>query len=97
MKNNMYDERGFLKPEYIEKDDPRTDFGKGLVFKKTDDGEYTSIKDIEQANKVDYDRIDISQLENVSAYIEEKDGSYLSELLQPYDHGQQDNNKGLKR
>ena len=71
MGDNMYDERGLLKPEYawtesqkkamtinedIEKIDPRTDFGKGIVFKSIDGGEHASMEDVEQADKAYWDR-----------------------------------------
>ena len=153
MGDNMYDERGLLKPEYawtesqkkamtinedIEKIDPRTDFGKGIVFKSIDGGEHASMEDVEQADKAYWDRMMINtahkdykdyaryaklekayfdcitpkfnindkdmtqqvltaQQEKVAAYIKERYGSYLSELLEQYGYGQQDNNRGPKR
>ena len=150
MGDNMYDERGLLKPEYdwtesqkkamtinndIEKIDPRTDFGKGIVFKSIDGSEHVSMEAVEQANKAywgsmmidtshkDYARyaelekayfdcitpkfnindkdmtqqVLTAQQEKVAAYIKERYGSYLSELLEQYGYGQQDNNRGTKR
>ena len=150
MGDNMYDERGLLKPEHawtesqkkamtinddIEKIDPRTYFGKGIVFKSIDVGEHASMEDVEQADKAYWDRMMIdtshkdyaryvelekayfdcitpkfnindkdmtqqvltAQQEKVAAYIKERYGSYLSELLEQYGYGQQDNNRGPKR
>ncbi len=141
MKDNMYDERGMLKPEYAwdesqkktmtikndtEKIDSRTDFGKGIVFKSVDGGKHASVESVEQANKEYWDRMMIdnaelekayfdcitpkfnindkdmaqqvltAQQEKVAAYIKERYRSYLSELLEQYGYGQQDNNRAPK-
>ena len=150
MADNMYDEKGLLKPEYvwtesqkkamlinndIEKIDPRTDFGKGIVFKSVDGGEHASMEAVEQANKAYWDRMMIdtshkdyaryaelekayfdcitpkfnindkdmiqqvltAQQEKFVAYIKERYGNYLSEVLEQFGYGQQDNNRGPKR
>lgn len=72
MVDNIFDENGMLKPEYAwtesqkkamtinnntEKIDPRTDFGRGIVFKSVDGGEHASMEDVKQANKVYWDRM----------------------------------------
>ncbi len=145
MSDNMFDEKGMLKPEYawtesqkiamsinngIEKIDPRTDFGKGIVFKSIDGGEHASMEAVKQANKEYWDaslndyaryaefekayfdcitskfnindknmtqQVLTAQQEKVAAYIKERYGIYLSELLEQYDYDQQDNNRGPKR
>ena len=72
MGDNMYDERGLLKPEYawtesqkkamtinedIEKIDPRTDFGKVLYLKVLMVVKHASMEDVEQADKAYWDRM----------------------------------------
>ena len=71
MSDNMYDKRGFLKPEYaalaesqkktilinnnIKKIDHRTNFGKGFVYKSVDGGEHDSMESVERVNKAYFD------------------------------------------
>ena len=71
MSDNMYDKRGFLKPEYAvlaeaEKEkilinndikiiDRRTNFGKGLVYKSVDGNEHDSVEYVERVNKAYFD------------------------------------------
>ena len=150
MADNMYDEKGLLKPEYAltesqkkamlinnktEKIDLRTDFGKGIVFKSRDGGEHASMESVEQANKAYWDRMMIdtshkdyaryaelekayfdcitpklnindkdmiqqvltAQQEKFVAYIKERYGNYLSEVLEQFGYSQQDNNRSPKR
>ncbi len=152
MSDNMYDEKGLLKPEYaalaesqkkaifintgIKKIDPRSDFGKGFVFKSSDGGEHASMESVERANKAYFDsriidntshkdyahyaelekayfdcitpkfnindkdmiqQVLTAQQEKFVAYIKERYGNYLSEILEQFGYGQQDNNRSPKR
>ncbi len=70
MENEMYDEKGLLKPEFemtdsqkrnsiynndIKKIDNRTDFGKGICFKSVDGKEWSTYEDAMAYNKEWYD------------------------------------------
>lgn len=70
MADNMYDEKGLLKPKYgltdsqkkemlynnnIDKVDYRTNYGKGIYYKGVDGREYHTIEDLEKANKAYWD------------------------------------------
>lgn len=140
MADNMYDERGLLKPGYawtesqkkamiinndIKKIDPRTDFGRGIVFKDNNGGEHDNMESVKRANKLYWDsvtnqtelerayfdsitpkfnindkdmveQIFKAQQERFIAYVKEKYGSYLSELLEQYGYGQ-DVNDGPRK
>lgn len=93
MSDNMYDERGFLKPEYaalaesqkktifintgIEKIDHRTDFGKGFVYKSFDGSEHDSMEAVKRANKAYFDS---RIIDNIS----HKDYAHYAELEKAY-------------
>ena len=66
MADNMYDEKGLLKPEYeltdsqkremlyynnLDKVDNRTDYGKGIYYKGADGREYATMDQVRAANK----------------------------------------------
>lgn len=109
MSDNMYDERGFLKPEYadlaesqekeifintgIEKIDPRTDFGKGIVFKSFDGGEHDSMEAVERANKAYFDSriIDDTSNKDYSHYaeLEKADFDCIKDMTQQNNNGNQ--------
>ncbi len=70
MADNMYDERGLLKPEYeltdsqkkemiynnnIDKVDYRTDYGKGIYYKGADGREYATMDQVRAADKAYWD------------------------------------------
>lgn len=79
MADNMYDERVLLKPEFreisniidndIEKIDPRTDFGRGIVFKDTDGGEHDNMEAVRRANKLYWDSV-MNQVKLEKAYFD---------------------------
>lgn len=84
MADNMYDERGLLKPGYawtesqkkamiinndIEKIDPRTDFGRGIVFKDTNGGEHDNMESVRYANKLYWDSV-MNQVKLEKAYFD---------------------------
>ena len=75
MVDNMYDEKGLLKPEYeltdsqkrkmlynnnIDKVDYRTDYGKGIYYKGADGREYRTTEALERANKAYFDYLNSS-------------------------------------
>jgi len=77
-----------------------------------DGREYRTTEDLERANKAYFDYLNsafsindknmgeemlIAQQEKISAYIQERYGSYIAELLEQYGYGQQGNNRGPKR
>lgn len=77
-----------------------------------DGREYRTTDDLERANKAYFDYLNSmlnindknmgeemfrAQQEKTIAYIQERYGSYLAELLEQYGYGQQDNNRGPKR
>ena len=124
MADNMYDERGLLKPEYA-----------WTESQLVDGGEHASMEAVEQADKSYWDRMMIdtshkdyaryaelekayfdcitpkfnindkdmiqqvltAQQEKFVAYIKERYGNYLSEVLEQFGYGQQDNNRSPKR
>ena len=70
MVDNMYDEKGLLKPEYeltdsqkrkmlynniIDKVDYRTDYGKGIYYKGADGREYATMDQVRAADKAYWD------------------------------------------
>ena len=70
MVDNMYDEKGLLKPEYeltdsqkrkmlynniIDKVDYRTDYGKGIYYKGADGREYATMEQVRAADKAYWD------------------------------------------
>ena len=70
MKNEMFDEKGFLRPEFemtdsekiknifnddIKEIDNRTDFGKGIRFKSVDGKEWSTYEAAMAYNKAWYD------------------------------------------
>ncbi len=70
MADNMYDEKGLLKPEYeltdsqkremlyynnLDKVDNRTDYGKGIYYKGADGREYATMDQVRAANKAYWD------------------------------------------
>ena len=70
MADNMYDEKGLLKPEYeltdsqkremlynnnTEKIDNSTDYGKGIYYKSADGREYATMDQVRAANKAYWD------------------------------------------
>ena len=70
MENEMYDEKGFLKPEFemtaaekskynkdIIKIDKRTDFGKGIYFKSVDGKEWPTYEQAMAYNEKWYDKM----------------------------------------
>ena len=77
-----------------------------------DGREYRTTDDLERANKAYFDYLNSTlnindknmgeemfraQQEKTIAYIQERYGSYLAELLEQYGYGQQDNNRGPKK
>lgn len=75
MADNMYDEKGLLKPEYeltdsqkremlyynnLDKVDNRTDYGKGIYYKGADCREYATMDQVRAANKAYFDYLNSS-------------------------------------
>lgn len=80
MANNMYDERGLLRPEYeltdsqkremlykndYKKIDPRTNYGKGIYYLTCDGKECATMEQVMQYNQMYYDRMKIRKDDHI--------------------------------
>ena len=97
MADNMYDERGLLKPEFrvisniidndIEKIDPRTDFGRGIVFKDTDGCEHDNMETVRRVNKLYWDsvmnqvKLEKAYFDSIASKIDINDRDVLEQIL----------------
>ena len=97
MADNMYDERGLLKPEFretfgitnrdTERKDLRTDFGRGIVFMDTNGGEHDNMESVRYANKLYWDsvmnqaKLEKAYFDSIAPKININDRNVLEQIL----------------